>query len=476
MAMYSDAEIKEMRARAARLQEPTKRIEQAGNMLVPYSPWEGIADTFKQGYGTYLDTKATIQEREKEKSLQDTLNEARVAMMGKPEEYDPKTQITWNAVEPDPNALAGILMSNPQTADQAIRMSIASANGSGTSDTALIRNYQAWKLENPNGTMSDFINKTRMSSKGIDSVALNEGQIPLQTYADVMGMNQLPSVNPQPQALMQPPQTFGPNNPALNIQQDVQPISMADMSAPVSKITQAPPAAPNVNTNKINADALAAGAVKDAQNQSDLAVAGPKQMAVDNAKIDVEGANSLPKQLLSLLSFKDKQATVNDSVNNAIDNSGYWTNGFVGAIGSFVPGTPQYDLGQNILTIKSNIGFDKLQEMRDQSPTGGALGQVAVQELQSLQATFASIEQAQTPEQFVQNLKKIPLKYDNMMRRLNAAFELDKKRFGPKATYNAEELLGSMATSANPNLVGQPINNRPNTSKETLKQKYPFLK
>lgn len=92
------------------------------------------------------------------------------------------------------------------------------------------------------------------------------------------------------------------------------------------------------------------------------------------------------------------------------------TTGVVGKGASFVPGTTAYNLQQRLLTLKANLGFDRLQQMRDASPTGGALGQVAVQELQALQATVASLELGQSKAELQQNLNKIENHYSNWIR------------------------------------------------------------
>lgn len=92
------------------------------------------------------------------------------------------------------------------------------------------------------------------------------------------------------------------------------------------------------------------------------------------------------------------------------------TTGLVGAGSAYVPGTDAYNLKQRLLTIKANLGFDRLQQMRDASPTGGALGQVAVQELQALQATVGSLELGQTRQELQQNLDKIELHYNNWLK------------------------------------------------------------
>ena len=60
-------------------------------------------------------------------------------------------------------------------------------------------------------------------------------------------------------------------------------------------------------------------------------------------------------------------------------------------IGSFLAGSAAADFSQLADTIKSNIGFDRLQKMRDDSPTGGALGQVSEMELRLLNAALGKL-------------------------------------------------------------------------------------
>jgi len=100
-----------------------------------------------------------------------------------------------------------------------------------------------------------------------------------------------------------------------------------------------------------------------------------------------------------------------DNIMNTIGTAekqvGTFTSGFFGTPLSSIPGTGATDLASNLETIKANLGFDRLQQMRDASPTGGALGQVAIQELVALQSTVASLDIKQSPQQLEANLKKI---------------------------------------------------------------------
>lgn len=55
-------------------------------------------------------------------------------------------------------------------------------------------------------------------------------------------------------------------------------------------------------------------------------------------------------------------------------------------------------------SIVARGSFSELQDMRDSSPTGGALGQVAVQELVMLRAAFAPLGQTQSEHSFIKNI------------------------------------------------------------------------
>ena len=85
----------------------------------------------------------------------------------------------------------------------------------------------------------------------------------------------------------------------------------------------------------------------------------------------------------------------------------------IGSYLSIVPGTSARELSSAIATIKSRLGFDQLQQMRNASPTGGALGQVAVKELEALQAAVSSLDQGLSPEALKRNLGQIKQSYEN---------------------------------------------------------------
>ena len=63
--------------------------------------------------------------------------------------------------------------------------------------------------------------------------------------------------------------------------------------------------------------------------------------------------------------------------------------------------------------------------MRQESPTGGALGQVAVKELDFLQATLGSLSQSQSSEQLIANLERLSDQYKSLIRNLANSKEVD---------------------------------------------------
>lgn len=139
--------------------------------------------------------------------------------------------------------------------------------------------------------------------------------------------------------------------------------------------------------------------------------AAAKTTAVEQAKVDVKAAADAPKtEMKKAITEQGIQSTLAE-IDNGLDQIGFFTTGFIGKVGSYVPGTDAYNMDKVVTTIKANLGFDRLQAMRDASPTGGALGQVAIQELEALQSSVASLEVGQSASQLRRNLAKIKQHY-----------------------------------------------------------------
>jgi hypothetical protein len=149
----------------------------------------------------------------------------------------------------------------------------------------------------------------------------------------------------------------------------------------------------------------------------------------EEAKLAVERREAFPRLQQAFESSNAKSNVVTDTIDEVLPNVGILTAGFLSPTAN-IPGTPAADLKANIDTILANIGFEELQAMRDNSPTGGALGQVAVRELELLQATRANIANSQSPEQLRRNLVKLPKQIIQSRESLNRGFNTQAKRAG----------------------------------------------
>lgn len=125
--------------------------------------------------------------------------------------------------------------------------------------------------------------------------------------------------------------------------------------------------------------------------------------------------------------FQAKARVVTDAVDEALaklDQFGGW-GGIPGKVASGIPGTTAYDLNTLLGKIKANLGFQELQDMRNNSPTGGALGQVAVQELIALQNTVGALDIGQSEEQLRSELAKVKERYERFKILANQASAQD---------------------------------------------------
>lgn len=101
-------------------------------------------------------------------------------------------------------------------------------------------------------------------------------------------------------------------------------------------------------------------------------------------------------------------------------SEGFGTTGFFGGLFDDVGGTAAHDLQNTLRTVQANIGFDRLQQMREASPTGGALGAVSERELTELQAVLGSVQQSQGKAQLQRNLNRLKALYSDILKKAQA--------------------------------------------------------
>lgn len=135
--------------------------------------------------------------------------------------------------------------------------------------------------------------------------------------------------------------------------------------------------------------------------------------AIPGGPADIKATDIEEKKRMGIETQKIRNQNVIDTVDSALKDVGMFTSGFAGNILKNVGGTSAADLEGKINTIQANLGFDRLTQMRAESPTGGALGQVSEKELTLLTSAVASLSQKQSPAQLRENLERIKTHLEN---------------------------------------------------------------
>ena len=116
----------------------------------------------------------------------------------------------------------------------------------------------------------------------------------------------------------------------------------------------------------------------------------------------------------------------------------------VGGVLQYIPGTDEKTIQGKLQMLLANIGFDEIKKMREESKSGGALGQVTEKELAFLQAVLGRLSQFDDPQVLRDNLAIVLESYNKSVSALE---------------YNLEEMDGLYGTSAtnrrifNPNIA-----------------------
>jgi len=143
---------------------------------------------------------------------------------------------------------------------------------------------------------------------------------------------------------------------------------------------------------------------------------GPADLEAQQAEEQAEGREEL-QQRAGQVVFEDIERLENLVSNDSILDP---VLGVKGVVASQIPGTKRVDAESLAQTVRANIGFDRLQQMREASPTGGALGQVSNQELDTLQSVLGSLSFSQSQDQLLQNLDRLKQIYSVILTKAQA--------------------------------------------------------
>lgn len=102
-----------------------------------------------------------------------------------------------------------------------------------------------------------------------------------------------------------------------------------------------------------------------------------------------------------------------DFIQDAVERNPHFNTGFLASALRHLPGTEAHDVHNSLNTIRSNVGFDRLRDMRAASKTGGALGQVSNKELTLLVDSLAPTSQTVSADRFLEAMNIIRRIYDS---------------------------------------------------------------
>jgi hypothetical protein len=184
--------------------------------------------------------------------------------------------------------------------------------------------------------------------------------------------------------------------------------------------------------NPVNPTQTMGTLTKTLPPQEEPAVKGQQAAAAEQGKQFEEARGkwqaSETKLLTTLGSMEDK----NSVLVQTIDQVKPMLNSMSAEYGAYLNKWPASDARRvrNLLdTVKANIGFEALQDMRNNSPTGGALGQVSEMENRLLQAVWGSLDQGGKVEDITRVLDRIVAQRGAALERMKYAYDLDRKKF-----------------------------------------------
>ena len=106
-----------------------------------------------------------------------------------------------------------------------------------------------------------------------------------------------------------------------------------------------------------------------------------------------------------------------------------------------------------VSTIGGNIGFDRLQLMRNESKTGGALGAINAQEMQLLQDVMGSLKLDQSEAQLRYNLERLESIYTAIIEKASAYPNAAKYGFGNNKTPAVSQTSASSKVTNTPPIL-----------------------
>lgn len=225
-----------------------------------------------------------------------------------------------------------------------------------------------------------------------------------------------------------------------------------------------PPATPRLVLGREPAPQTPAGAAVE-RGQADRAPFQTREAAANAEKAETEARVARmgeERRIRESGTASDAQAEVLRVIRTAIEarrlsREGSFTTGGSRALGAgrvaeAFPGSSAADLRAALDTIQGNVAFQRLQQMRQESPTGGAVGNVSDRDLALLSSTIASLDPNQSDERFQQSMRDVIDAYARVYRNLGG----DAQQLAQIAATDPLYAQGPHATNELRTLIGAP--------------------
>jgi hypothetical protein len=158
------------------------------------------------------------------------------------------------------------------------------------------------------------------------------------------------------------------------------------------------------------------------------AKAAAQTTAKGDAGTDVKRRELYPKMKNRLVTFETQQDLLEKTIQETIDMVGPFNSGISAYLAS-LPETEARFIAGKLDTIKANIGIDTLQEVRENSPTGGAFGNMSDREGERTESTKAKLDQSLNHKDLKANLKIILEDSKKRRKNLKKAFDDDWSKY-----------------------------------------------
>jgi hypothetical protein len=153
------------------------------------------------------------------------------------------------------------------------------------------------------------------------------------------------------------------------------------------------------------------------------AEAGVRFIPIKGSKAEKEALAAAGREGVTQQQAAQKEAVISKSVDflvEKIDAGGLFNlpeTGIVGnLLGALGINQDAVDFKNELASVQANVAFDRLQQMRDASKNGGALGSVTEGELDLLMSSYGNLKQSTSPKKLKENLlyiEKIMTKIEN---------------------------------------------------------------